>query len=54
MRSPVENENDVRFTMVSIGYKNNPMSSNFYYGTSGATKWDIHGFPSRDAVLKVY
>ena len=30
LQSSVENKNDVRFTMVSLVYKNNSMVSNFY------------------------
>ena len=30
LRSSVETKNDVRFTMVSLGYKNNAMESKFY------------------------
>ena len=29
LQSEVQNKNDVRFTMVSLGYKNNEMASKF-------------------------
>ena len=43
LRSSVENKDDITFTMVSVGYKNNAVASKFYKGTLGATNRDTRG-----------
>ena len=55
LQSSVENKNDVRFTVVLLGYKNNAMASMYVLLRNfGATKQDIQGLPSRNFVLNVH